>query len=181
LKGRRHILLIAAAAILSALAVASYRAAAQDIPPELGQGWAPEFALTSRQLLQLAEATPAEKYSWRPAPGVRSISEVYMHIAIANLWLLQQAGAPSPELAKLPKDPEKSVTAKADVITWLRRSQDAVRAAYPSADRQKKVQFFNKDATADGVFLRILLHDNEHMGQSIAYARMNGIVPPWSK
>ena len=67
------------------------------------------------------------------------------------------------------------------MIRWLRLSQDDVKSAYQSADRQKHVQFFGKDAVADGVFLRILVHNNEHMGQSIAYARVNGIVPPWSK
>jgi uncharacterized damage-inducible protein DinB len=168
-------------AVVWGLALAWQPVAGQAIPPELGQGWLPEFTLTSRQLLQLAEATPPEKFGWRPGPGVRSISEVYMHIAAGNLWLLEQAGVKSPELAKLPKDPEKTVTAKADVIQWLRTSQDAVKSAYQTADRQKHVQFFGKDAIAEGVFLRLLVHNNEHMGQSIAYARMNGIVPPWSK
>ncbi len=163
------------------LGVLWQNAAAQSVPPELGQGWVPEFTLTSRQLVQLAEATPPEKYGWRPGPGVRSISEVYMHIAIGNFWLLGQAGVPSPELTKLPKDPEKSVTAKADVIKWLKASQEAVSKGYQGADRQKQVQFFGKTASADGVFLRILAHNSEHMGQSIAYARMNGIVPPWSQ
>jgi hypothetical protein len=83
-------------------------------------------------------------------------------------------------MSKLGKDPEKSVTAKADVIRLLRGSLEAVAAAYKTADRQKKVQIFKREAIADGVFLRILLHNNEHMGQSIAYARMNGVVPPWS-
>ena len=152
---------------------------AQEGPPELGQGWMPEFTLTSRQLLQLAQATPAEKFGWRPAPGVRSVSEVYMPLALGNFWLLQQAGVTTAEATKLPA--EKSVTAKADVIQWLKKSLDAVRSGYESANRQKKVQFFGKETTSEGVFLRILLHDNEHMGQSIAYARMNGIVPPWSK
>ncbi len=69
---------------------------AQTVPPELGQGWGPEFTLTSRQLLQLADATPGDKFGWRPAPGVRSISEVYMHLAAGNLWLLQQAGTTPP-------------------------------------------------------------------------------------
>jgi len=152
---------------------------AQDVPPELGQGWIPEFTLTSRQLLQLAEATPADKFGWRPGPGVRSVSEVYMHLALGNFWLLQQAAVTTAESAKLPT--EKGVTAKADVIQWLKKSLDAVRKGYESADRQKKVQFFGKETTSELVFLRILLHNNEHMGQSIAYARMNGIVPPWSK
>ena len=163
------------------LLVLSHPAAAQTPPPELGQGWIPEFTLTSRQLLQLAEATPAAKFTWRPGPGVRSISEVYMHLAAGNFWLMAQAGVPPPpEASKMPKDPN-SVTSKAEVIQWLRNSLDAVRKGYESADRQKKVQFFGKETTSELVFLRILIHNNEHMGQSIAYARMNGVVPPWSQ
>lgn len=167
-------------AFLCAVAIGHARAY-QTVPKELGQGWLPEFTLTSRQLLQLAEATPAEKFSWRPGPGVRSISEVYMHLAAGNFYLLQQAGVKPPADLKLPKNPEKTVTTKADVIQWLRKSLEAVSEGYRTADRQKKVTFFKQDATADGVFLRILLHNNEHMGQSIAYARMNDIVPPWSQ
>jgi uncharacterized damage-inducible protein DinB len=157
-------------------------ASAQTAPPELGQGWLPEFTLTSRNLLQLAEATPAEKFEWRPAPGVRSISEVYMHLALGNFYLLEQAGVKSTlDRSKLPKAPEKSITAKADVIKMLRESLDAVSKGYQSTDRQQKVKLFQRETTADGVFLRILVHNNEHLGQSIAYARMNGIVPPWSQ
>jgi uncharacterized damage-inducible protein DinB len=175
---RRSFLLSIIAVVCGATLVAQ-PVAAQTVPPELGQGWLPEFALTSRQLLQLAEATPAGKFDWRPAPGVRSISEVYMHLALGNFWLLEQAGVTPADAGKLPT--EKSVTAKADVIQWLKKSLDAVRKGYETADRQKKVQFFGKETTSELVFLRILLHDNEHMGQSIAYARMNGVVPPWSK
>jgi uncharacterized damage-inducible protein DinB len=166
-----------AAAALTLLAAP--RAGAQ--PAELGQGWLPEFELATRQTMQLAEAMPADKYAWRPGPGVRSVSEVFMHIALGNYFLLGQAGVKVPvDLSKLPKDPEKSIAAKADVVKFLKTSFDAVRESYPKADRQKKVQFFGKEVTADGVFLRLLIHINEHMGQSIAYARMNGVVPPWS-
>ncbi len=166
--------------IVITLAVFAGMAGAQA--PELGQGWLPEFNLAARQLLALAEATPAAKFTWRPAPGVRSISEVYMHVAVGNYWLLGQAGAkPGIDMSKLAPDTEKTVTAKPEVIRWLTDSFDAVRKGYATADRQKKVRFFGRDAAADGVFLRILVHDEEHMGQSIAYARMNGVVPPWSK
>ena len=164
------------------LTLCAASASAQNAPPELGQGWLPEFTLTSRYLLQLAEATPAEKFAWRPAPGVRSISEVYMHLAIGNFYLLEQAGVKGAfDRAKLPKAPEKSVTAKADVIRWLRDSLEAVSKGYQAADRQQNVKFFGKEALSDWVFLRILVHNNEHMGQSIAYARMNGVTPPWSQ
>lgn len=166
--------------VLTLLLATARPSAAQ--PAELGGGWLPEYGLTARQLVQLAEATPADKFGWRPAPGVRSISEVYMHLALGNSWLLQQAGLPPAiDTATLPKDPEKTIVNKADVIQYLKRSLDAVQKAYESADRQKKVKLLGREVTVDGVFLRILVHSNEHMGQSIAYARMNGVVPPWSQ
>ena len=157
------------------------RPAVAQVPPGVGEGWLGEFDHATRQLLQLAEATPAEKFSWRPAAGVRSIGEVYMHIAIANQFLLSQAGStPSVDLSKLGKEPEKSITEKAGIIKFLKESAGAVRTAYQSADREKKVQLFKKDVTAADVFTRILVHNHEHMGQAIAYARMNGVVPPWT-
>jgi uncharacterized damage-inducible protein DinB len=148
----------------------------------LWQGFDGQWGHVSRQLIALAEATPPEKFAWRPAPGVRSTSEVYMHIAMANLYLLSVTGPALP--ADFKGDLEKTVTAKADVIAWLRRSLEAVRAAHLAvtpADLQRKVKIMDRDATVDGVYLRIVIHANEHMGQLIAYARMNGIVPPWSK
>jgi uncharacterized damage-inducible protein DinB len=147
----------------------------------LWEGYDGEWSYVSRQLIALAEATPAEKFSWRPAPGVRSNSEVYMHIAISNFYLLTVTGAKEPDVTG---DEEKTVTAKADVIDWLKRSLAAVpaaRAHLKPADFERKVTIYNKTATVDGMYLRIIVHANEHMGQLIAYARMNGIVPPWSK
>ncbi len=136
----------------------------------------------SQQLIALAEATPAEKFAWRPAAGVRSTSEVYMHIAIGNFYLLSVTGPKMPE--DLKREMEKTVTAKADVIRWLKRSLDAVkeaRAELKAGDLERKVRIYDRDATVDGMYLRIIIHDNEHMGQLIAYARMTGVVPPWSK
>ena len=92
----------------------------------LWEGYDGEWSHVSRQLLALAEATPAEKFSWRPAPGVRSIGEVYMHIAIANFYLLSVTGPKEPPVSV---SMEKTVTAKADVIDWLKRSLDAVATA----------------------------------------------------
>lgn len=179
----RKLLLVCTLAIGTCIAASSsLTVRAQTPPPELGQGWIPEFTATSRQLLELAQATPEDKYGWRPAPGVRSISEVYMHLAVGNFWLLEQAGGKSPVvISSLGKSPEKSVTSKPQVIDLLRKSFEAVKAQYQSLDRQKPVQFLGQATTSDKVFLRILVHNNEHMGQSVAYARMNGIVPPWSK
>jgi uncharacterized damage-inducible protein DinB len=104
-----------------------------------------------------------------------------MHIALANFCLLSVTGPPMPTDINS-TDMEKTVTSKADVITFLKHSLDAVktaRAQLKPGDLQRKLM--NKEATVDGIHLRIIVHDNEHMGQLIAYARMNGIVPPWSK
>ena len=147
----------------------------------LWEGYDGEWGVVSRQLIALAEATPADKFAWRPGPGVRSTSEVYMHIAIANFYLLSVTGAKEP---KVSVDMEKTVTSKPEVIDWLKRSLDAVataRAHLKPGDLQRRVSIYGKTVTVDGMYLRIIVHANEHMGQSIAYARMNGIVPPWSK
>lgn len=155
-------------------------AVAQDA--RLGQGWLAEFDIAASQILALAEATPEAQYAWRPAPGIRTTSEIYMHVAVGNYWLLGQTGARPPvELGELKGNPEKLVTKKADVVKWLNNSLDAVRVTYAKADRTKAVTFFGKSTTADSVFLRILVHNHEHMGQAIAYARSSGVVPPWSK
>ena len=147
------------------------------------QGYDGEWSHVSKQLIALAEAIPADKFAWRPAAGVRSISEVYMHIATANFGLLRATGVTMPADFK-PRDMEKTVTAKPEVIDWLKRSLDAVktaRAGLKPDDLQRKVKVFGENAAIDGVYLRIIVHANEHMGQLVAYARMNGIVPPWSK
>ena len=165
------------------LSVALGAATLHAQPGGIFQGWDGEFTHVSQQLISLAEATPAEKFTWRPAPGVRSMSEVYMHIAVGNFFLLSRTGPPMP--ADIKDDTEKTVTAKADVIAWLKRSLDAVKAAHPAvkpADMKRKVKVFGSfEGTVESVYLRILVHNNEHMGQLIAYARTNGIVPPWSK
>src|SRR5664280_1774916 len=115
---------------------------AQTLPAQvdplegLWQGYDGEWGHVSRQLVALADAIPAEKFAWRPAPGVRSTSEVLMHIALANFHLLSITGPKMPaDLTSA--DMEKTVTGKAEVINWLKRSLDAVkiaRAGLKSAD-----------------------------------------------
>jgi len=157
---------------------------AQADPLEgLWQGYDGEWVHVSKQLVALAEAIPSAKFAWRPAPGVRSTAEVFMHIALANFYLLSVTGPKMPADLKS-ADMEKTVNGKAEVISWLKRSLDAVKNAHAgvtSADLQRKVKINGRDATVDGMYLRIIVHANEHMGQLIAYARVNGIVPPWSE
>ncbi|HSP14712.1 MAG TPA: DinB family protein [Thermoanaerobaculia bacterium] len=130
---------------------------------------------------RLAAAMPADKYLWRPAPGVRSVSEVYMHIAGGNYFLLTFIGQQPP--SDIPNNLEK-VSDKAAVLAELKRSFEHLRkvvANEPDSDLDKTTNMFGKPATHRFVFLTILNHLHEHLGQSIAYARMNGVVPPWSE
>jgi uncharacterized damage-inducible protein DinB len=155
---------------------------AQKPPEGIWEGYDGEWIHVSQQLIALAEATPPEKFAWRPAPGVRSTSEVYMHIAIANFYLLSVTGPKMP--TDLKQSMEKTVTSKTEVIGWLKRSLQTVKDAHLAEkpdDLQRKVHIADRDATVDGMYLRIIVHANEHMGQLIAYARMTGVVPPWSK
>ena len=155
---------------------------AQQAPEGIWQGYDGEWKHVSQQLIALAEATPAEKFGWRPAAGVRSTSEVYMHIALANFYLLSVTGPKMPDGLKL--EMEKSVTSKAEVISWLKRSLEAVKTAHSAEtpqDLKRSVHIADRDATVDGMYLRIIVHANEHMGQLVAYARMTGVVPPWSQ
>lgn len=174
--------------VLLALAVPAFAAvrapqqnAAKPAPPM--NGFRAEFFSNldevEEKILDLAESTPADKFTWRPAPGIRSVSEVYMHVAGGNYFLATFLGTPAPNRTS---DLEKTVTKKADVIAELKRSFEHLRAAASrTEDLEKPVKVFGNPTTHRGVMLTILSHLHEHLGQSIAYGRMNGVVPPWSR
>lgn len=140
-----------------------------------------DLADVEDKISRLAASIPADKYSWRPAPGVRSVSEVFMHVAGGNYFLATFVGAQPP--AGLPKDLER-ITDKTAVLAELKKSFDHIRrviAAETDADLEKSVNLFGKPATHRYVFTTMLNHLHEHLGQSIAYARMNSLIPPWSR
>lgn len=137
-----------------------------------------------KKIIALAEATPQEKFSWRPAEGVRSFGEVYMHIAAGNFFVLSYTGIkPPPGLSDV-REMEK-ITDKAKVIEMLNCSFEHLRRAVLQThdrelDKPAATKLLGEKSTLRGVFLRLGIHANEHLGQAVAYARMNGIVPPWS-
>jgi uncharacterized damage-inducible protein DinB len=175
-------LVLAPASAVRAQANAAPQKTAQQLDMEgVWEGYDGEWHHTTYELLALAEAIPDKDYSWRPAPGVRSTSETIMHIVFANFWLLSLTGHPMP--ADLKPNAEKTVTSKADVVAWLKRSLDAVRKAHLKETPEhlaKHVTVSGHKGTVDTIYLRIIVHADEHLGQLIAYARMNGVVPPWS-
>lgn len=157
------------------------RAPAQAPPSDLRAELIAQLDEAATKLVRLAEAAPQEKYSWRPGPGVRSFSEVLMHVAGGNYYIPSFAGVKSP--VELRRDAETSVTEKAQVIENLTRSFEHARGslrAFNEADLDRPVTMFGRQTTCRDVFLTLVTHTHEHLGQLIAYARMNGIVPPWS-
>ncbi len=135
-----------------------------------------------KKILQLAEATPVEKYGWRPADKIRSTGEVFMHVAGGNYFLPTLWGVKMPEGVN-PREFDKSAGDKAKVIDTLKKSFAHVRQVVEStadADLDKATDIFGQKGTVREAILLIATHAHEHLGQSIAYARMNGIVPPWS-
>jgi uncharacterized damage-inducible protein DinB len=133
-----------------------------------------------KELVALAEATPQEKYSWRPMEGVRSTSEVFTHVARGNYSYAMFLGVPKPkEVEALDFD---KVTEKAQVVDLLKKSFTQMRQAVTNAsDLGKTVKIFGgREMTAGALILQSATHAHEHLGQSIAYARVNHIVPPWT-
>lgn len=140
-----------------------------------------DFDGASQKLADLAEATPANMYGWRPAVEIRSVSEVYMHVAAANFALAGALGVTIP--AGIPQNLEQDVTEKEKVIEVLKASQDKVREALEmvvNEDLTGTVQAFGREWTRYQVLMIISGHSHEHLGQSIAYARSVNVVPPWS-
>jgi uncharacterized damage-inducible protein DinB len=142
-----------------------------------------EVIVQEDKFTRLAEAIPAEKYTWRPAADVRSFAEVFLHVSAANYNLYKLVGTPPPAGLDI-RSLEKSTTDKAKVIATLKDSFVHARkaiTAMPDADLEKSLDWFGGKNTERGILLFIVRHAAEHLGQSIAYARMVGVVPPWTE
>jgi uncharacterized damage-inducible protein DinB len=146
------------------------------------------FSDSASKVIALAKAVPEDKYSWRPAPGVRSFGEVFVHIVSANQLLMKLASAPSGDELKTAIDEqsklEKQTFPKARIIDMLIESFATVRKSLESArpgSLAQSADFFGTPTTRRGIFVNMDVHIAEHLGQAIAYARMNGITPPWSQ
>ena len=184
----KRLLLFACAMLVGASSVVSAQAPAGAAPPAAPtSGFRADFLAqlddVSKKILDLAGAVPADKYSWRPEKGVRSISEVYMHIVVANYFLPSFMGVQPP--AGIDRNTETSVTDKTKVLAMLHQSFDHVRMVVlktADADLDKKVKVFGGSEMSERALIMVMgNHMHEHLGQSIAYARSNGVTPPWSE
>ena len=158
----------------------------EQLMPIFCQEYSGQIDFVRSRIIQLAEAFPVDKYSWRPAEGVRSVSEVYRHVALTNYNLLKKTGFEQYAGIDLSQDRENWVrvtNSKVGTIALLNKSFDAVTEMAKHAtqeDLDKMIQAFGMEFSARNFMITILNHTHQHLGQSIAYARMNGIVPPWS-
>ena len=148
------------------------------------------FSLASleSEVMQLAKAIPEEKYGWRPGAGVRTFQQVFLHIAYGNHLILNIAeGAESDDIKKIedengkieesPVNKDKTIAALTGTFAEIHKYLDDVRAQQLTRD----MNFFGQKTTRRGILVWLDTHMGEHLGQAIAYARMNGIAPPWSK
>lgn len=136
----------------------------------------------AQKLVELADATPTGRYAWRPSRGVRTTGEVYVHVAAANYALASFLGVKPPEGVD-PMALERGVRSKAEITELLRKSFVHARravASVPDSELDQEVSFFGQKSTKRGVMLSFVSHAHEHLGQSIAYARSCGVVPPWT-
>jgi uncharacterized damage-inducible protein DinB len=161
---------------------------AEAPPPAAAADILFSLASVEREVMQLANAVPEEKYNWRPGPGVRTFQQVFLHIAYGNHLILNIAQGVEPDDVKKiieengtiearPISKEKTIASLTETFAEIHAYLDQVRAQSLTLD----MNFFGQKTTRRGILVWLDTHMGEHLGQAIAYARTNGITPPWSK
>ena len=166
------------------LLLVPFLASAQDAnqPSTYQSEFAGSMSYSQDQIVKLIGAIPQDKFTWRPAEGVRSISEVLLHIAKSTYRLSSALGKPLPaglDLATL----ETSTTNKDEILKHINGAyafSTAAVAEVKDAQMNEMVELPFGTFTKRSLIMIVATHSYEHKGQFIAYARMNGIVPPWS-
>jgi uncharacterized damage-inducible protein DinB len=143
-----------------------------------------------KKITDLGKAMAAPAHEWRPAKGVRSTAEVLMHVAADNYFIPAVMGAAAPAETGITKEYktaaafEKKTVSRDALFVELQKSfafLKATMAAVPDAKLNEPVEVFGQKNTTRGMWILAVTHLHEHLGQLIAYARSNNVVPPWSK
>lgn len=142
-----------------------------------------QFNASISKVIALAEAMPADKYQWKPQADAMPVAHVFAHIANYNFaYPSGNMGVAAPAGIRL--DTLEAMRDKAQIVALLKRSADYVRqsvSGMPAAELNGETQLYGRQVPRWAVMLQLVAHMNEHLGQSIAYARANEIVPPWSR
>jgi len=171
---------------LAIFAATAASATAQSAPPDFLAEFEGQFRGSSSKIVALAEAMPESAYGWSPAEGVASVARVFLHIARYNyMYPHENMGRPSPvapEEYRRWEDASDSMS-KDEVVRIVTESMEFVRSVAGEMDASAlgtETVLYGREVGEWAVLLQLVTHMNEHLGQSIAYARMNGVVPPWS-
>ena len=137
---------------------------------------------SANKIVQLANVFPAEKYGWTPMEGVSTVGEVLQHVSSANYFIAHMLGAKIPEGIN-PRDLGDSGDKVAVIATYeasVKHVKKAINAISEEAAGEE-IDLFVSPAPRARLMLVVADHGHEHLGQMIAYARSNEIVPPWSQ
>jgi uncharacterized damage-inducible protein DinB len=176
----RMLVLLAVVSVLPSAARAQTPAPAQAA---IAQELMMQFETSMNKFIALAGAMPAEKYTWSPGEGVMEVGHVFMHVARYNyLYPSENMGVAAP--AGVDLDGMEAVRAKEHVVRALEQSRAYVREAVGAMTPEvlaQQTRLYGRDVQSWAVLVQLVAHMNEHLGQSIAYARMNGVAPPWAR
>ena len=184
-------LLALALTLPGALRAQQPAAGATPAAGELAADLLTDITQLETKMMGLARAIPAERYDWRPAAGVRSVSEVVRHVAADN-WLLPAVLGVAPDSAtgirgddyKSAQAFEQRTMSRDEAIAEMERSFAHVKralAATTPARMREPVSLFGRPSTVQYTWVLTATHLHEHLGQLIAYARSVGVAPPWSQ
>jgi hypothetical protein len=179
------------AIVAAALLATSASPSAAQAPATLKGDLIKAVGEVEAKFVGLAEAMNAAQYSWRPGEGVRSVREVLLHVASDNYFLPAALGVAAPAATKITATDFSAVQAfeKQDLgrdatIAEVKASFAHLRKALESIPEERmndSMKFFGQDFTVRGVMVATTTHLHEHLGQTIAYARVNGVKPPWTR
>lgn len=162
---------------------AAHAQAAPAVPAGFRGEFLQQFDGSMEKVIALAEAVPAGKYSRPAVPNAMPLGRIFAHIASYNYEYPARAMGIDPP-AGIDRDTLERVAEKAQVVALLRRSAEHVRQSVrrmPEAQLARTTTLYGRQVPQWAVLLQLLTHMNDHMGQSIAYARASGTVPPWSQ
>lgn len=152
---------------------------------------AKDVADVESKIVGLANAMPESAWAWRPGPGVRSVAEVFTHVAADNYFMPAALGTATPADVAISGTDYKTVgvyegktRSRAQIIAEVQRSFGFLKTAMAAAPADKlgaPMKIFGTESTAQATWISTTTHLHEHLGQLIAYARSNKVVPPWSK
>lgn len=180
----RHLVLVLGTVAASAASAGAQQAALMgDLTRDANQ--------VRDKLVALAKAIPQDKYDWRPAPGVRSVGEVFLHLASDNYLLPSVFGVAPDPATGIKADDFKTLTAyeqrklnREEIVAEVQKSfahLEKSMQGMPAAKLGDSYKIFGQTMSGQRVWILTVTHLHEHLGQQIAYARSNNVVPPWSQ